>query len=83
MDFLLFGNMGVALSSCTIAGGLIEVLARERHVRMLGSYRENRPGTLVRSLSSAGCIMFINGLPSGADRVFAPYSVTFKPFQLY
>ncbi len=45
----------------TIAGGLIEVLARERHVRMLERHRENRPGISYQIRSSADCIVCTNG----------------------
>ena len=63
----------------TIAGGLIEVLARERHVHILGRYREQRPGISYQNQSSAGCIMCINGQPDNTDRVFAPYSRRVAP----
>ncbi len=60
-------------SLISIIGDLIEVLVRERHVRMLGKYRENRPGISYRNRSSAGRIMCTNGLLKFTDRVFAPY----------
>ena len=59
-------------SLTTIVGGLIEVLVRERHVRMLGKYRENRPSISYRNRSSAGCIMCTNGLLKITYGVFAP-----------
>ena len=60
----------------TIAGDLIEALARERHVPMLGRYRENRPRISNQNRFSAGCIMCTNGQPDNTDGVFAPY----KPY---
>ena len=46
---------------------------RERHVRTLDKYRENRPGISYQNRSSAGCIMCINGQLDNTDGVFAPY----------
>ena len=57
-----------------IAGGLIEVWTRGRHVRMLGRYRENRPGISSRILSWAAYIMCANGPLDKTDGVFAPYN---------
>ena len=61
-------------SLTTIAGDLIEILARERHARMLERYRENRPGISYQNRSSAGCIMCTNGQLDNTDGVFAPYT---------
>ena len=58
----------------TIAGGLSEVLARERHVPILRIFQHNRPGSSSQSQSSTGCIMCTNGLPSSTDSVFAPFT---------
>ncbi len=61
-------------SLISIVGDLIEVLVSQRHVRMLGRYRENRPGISDRNRFSAGCIMCINGQHDNTDGVFAPYT---------
>ncbi len=50
-------------SLITIAGGLIEISARERHAGILERYRENPPGISYQNRSSAGCIMNMFAAP--------------------
>jgi hypothetical protein len=57
----------------TIDGALIEVLARQHHVHMLGTNQETRPGVSRQNRSSAGCIMYTNGQLDNTDAVFAPH----------
>ena len=66
----------------TIAGGLIEVLARERYIRMLEKHRENRPGISYQIRSSADCIVCINGQLDYTDGLFAPYNRYVKPHSI-
>ena len=65
-------------SPTTIAGGLIEVLARKPRVRMLGRYRNSRASISYQNRSSAGCIMCTNGQLDNADGVFAPYNYLWR-----
>jgi hypothetical protein len=66
----------------TIAGDLIEALAKERHVPMLGRYRENRPDISHQYQLSPDCIMCTNGQPDNADGVIAPYSTSDHRMQI-
>ena len=59
-----------------IVGGLIEALAREHHVPILGIYRENRPPISNQDQFLAGCTMCTNGPPENTDGVFAPYNLS-------
>ena len=62
----------------TIAGGLIEALAKEHRFHMLGRYREILPDVSSRNLSWEAYIMCTSGQLDSTDGVFAPYSLRFK-----